>query len=76
MRDADVGSLFSNQLTHWLKMGRATLHVDVDAIEIVVDHMHGRAQSLERCSSGERRSSVACIERDRKLGKIKRLILQ
>ncbi len=64
MGDAHVGPHFRHQGAQRFQVGRAALHVDVHAVEIIVNHHYLGAQAAQRLRAGERAGTMAGVQCD------------
>ena len=64
VRDAHVGARLGHERAQRLEMGGAALHVDVHAVEIIVDDDHLGAQASQGLRRRERGSTVTRIQSD------------
>ena len=63
VRDAHVGARLGHERAQRLEMGGAALHVDVGAVEVLVDRNHLGAQTAQRLGAGHAGCAMACVER-------------
>ena len=64
VRHADVRTAFAHELGKRLEMGGTAVHVDIGAVEVLVDRDDLGAQAAESLSARERRGAVPRVERD------------
>ena len=73
VRHADVRAAFAHKLGKRLEMGGTAVHVDIGAVEVLVDRDDLRTQAAEGLSARERRGTVPRIERDAHAREVKAL---